>query len=146
MNSVHSLSFCLSNILFFVLIALISAGLNVKLWQELLLFVLYSVCCGLFGMALRAVLGGGRILAVLLPVLTLVMLVVCPVFFDIPQLRWLQLMFPPTYYITGAYHDKYMLYMVLYSGGLALICLGVNYLKRILPGYLRKEIKDRKTA
>ncbi len=134
------------NILFFVLIALISAGLSVKLWQELLLFVLYSVCCGLFGMALRAVFGGGRILAVLIPVLALVMLVVCPVFFDLPQLQWIQLMFPPTYYITGAYNYKYMLYMVLYSGGLALVCYGVGYLKRILPGYLRKEMKDRKTA
>ena len=117
------------NILAFVMIALFSAGLNVALWHELVLFILFSLCCALFGMAVRTVFGGGRILAVLIPILALVMFVVCPVFFDIAELQKIQLLFPPTYYVTGAYNYMYLLYMVLYSLVLALIC-GVGLLLR----------------
>ena len=113
------------NILFFVLIALISTGLGVKLWHELLLFVLYSFCCSLFGMAIRTLFGGGRMLAVLIPVLSLAMLVICPVFFDIEIFRNAQFLFPPTYYISGAYNFNYLLYMLMYCGVLALICISV---------------------
>lgn len=126
------------NILFFVVIALIFSGLNVKLWHELALFVLYGLCCSLFGMAIRTLFGGGRLLAVLIPILSLVMLVVCPVFFNIGAIAKLQLLFPPTYYITGAYNYNYLWYMALYSMAMAVICLVGRYIRLRLPGIFRK--------
>lgn len=110
------------NIMIFVLIALISSGLSVKLWQELLLVVLYSLCCSLFGMTVRTLLGGDRLLAVMIPVLSLAMLVICPVFFDMEIFKTVQFLFPPTYYISGAYNYNYILYMLWYCVGLALVC------------------------
>ncbi len=125
------------NILAFIMIALFSAGLNVALWHEIVLFILFSICCSLFGMAVRTVFGGGRILAVLIPVMALVMFVVCPVFFDIAEMQKIQLLFPPTYYITGAYNYMYLLYMVLYSLVLALICAVGLLLRGSLSGMFR---------
>ena len=117
------------NMMVLVCIALIFAGLNVMLWQEILLLILFSLCCSLFGMAMRTIFGGGRLLAVLIPVLALVMMVVCPVFFDIADVRQLQFFFPPTYYISGAYNYSYLLYMLLYCLVLAAICLGGRYIR-----------------
>lgn len=125
------------NIMVFVMIALISAKLSVKLWQELLLFVLYSLCCSLFGMAMRSLFGGGRLLAVMIPVLSLAMMVICPVFFDMEIFKNAQFLFPPTYYVSGAYNYNYMIYMLLYCCALALICSGARYTKMLLSRYKR---------
>ena len=50
-----------------------------------------------------------------------VMLVVCPVFFDLGALRELQYLFPPTYFINAVYSDKFLLYMPLYTLVLAAV-------------------------
>lgn len=121
-----------ANILAFVLIALGFAGLTVSLWTELLLFVLYSLCCALFGMVLRGLFGGRRGLAVLIPVMTVVMLAVCPVFFDLAVVRRLQFLLPPTYYVNCAYNYKYFGYLVLYILALFVILLAVSWLKQAL--------------
>lgn len=120
------------NILVFVTVALLLAGLSANIGTELLIFLLYGICCALFGMVLRALFGGGRGLAVLLPALTLVMLAVCPVFFDFGGLRTLQLMLPPTYYINCAYNTRYFRYLAIYDLALLLILVLVNGGKNLL--------------
>lgn len=123
------------NILFFITVALLVAGLGVGIRMELLIFLLYGICCALFGMVLRTLFGGRRGLAVLLPALTLVMLAVCPVFFDFGGLRTLQLLFPPTYYINCAYNRQYFIYLVIYDLTLVIILMalkcGKNLFRRL---------------
>ena len=124
------------HILIVSMVALLISGLSAVLWKELLILLLYSVSCALFGMLLRAVFGGKRGLAVLIPVLCVVMLCVCPVFFDIAQLRSLQYLMPPTYYINCAFNQKYFLYLFLYNvillAVLAAVITGKKTLKRLL--------------
>ena len=120
------------NILFFVTAALLLAGLSANVGTELLIFLLYGICCALFGMVLRALFGGGRGLAVLLPALTLVMLAVCPVFFDFGGLRSLQLLLPPTYYINCAYNKQYFIYLGIYDLALLVILVTLNWGKNLL--------------
>lgn len=120
------------NLMTVVLCSLVISGLSVNIFLELLLFALYSVCCALFGMLLRTLFGGGKWLAVWLPVLALLMLVVCPVFFDVARIQKLQLVFPPTYYVTGAYNYSYLLYCLGYIGALLLLCYGLRMAERLL--------------
>ena len=117
------------NILFVVTLALWAAGLSAGILTELLICLLFGICCALFGMLMRAVFGGGRGLAVLLPVLVIVMLAVCPVFFDFGQIRKLQFLLPPTYYINSPYNDKYFTYLALYDMILLILYAAVTWLK-----------------
>ena len=127
------------NILFFIDLALVITGLNVLIWVEILNFVLYSICCGLFGILLRTILGGRRGVAVLIPVMTIVMLAVCPVFFDLAAVRGLQFLFPPTYFVNCAFNHKYFLYFVVYDFALAVICAAASWLKRKLARWKIRE-------
>lgn len=119
------------NILLFVMVALLLAGLSAGFWTELLILLLYGICCALFGMVLRAVFGGRRGLAVLIPVLAIVMLAVCPVFFDVGTLRKLQLLLPPTYYINSAFNPQYLIYLVSYDIVLLLIYAVISFVKSL---------------
>lgn len=104
------------------LAALLVAGLSGNVLRELLMLVLYTVCVAVFCMLLRS-LTGGRVMGALMPVMVVIMLLVCPVFMDLAQLRLFQLLLPPTYYLNGIYNPTYLLYMVLYT----LLC-GALYL------------------
>lgn len=102
-------------------IALALAGLSADFAGELAVLVLYTLCVAAFSMLLRSVLGSIRAIGVLMPLLAVLMLVVCPVFLDLGSLRLVQLLFPPTYYILGAYNPMYLVYMAAYTA----LCLGL---------------------
>lgn len=103
------------NVAVMALIALVCAGLAEDLGRELLLLVLYALAVSLFCMTVRRLCQSLANLGTALPLLVVVMLVVCPVFFDFGQLRSVQYLFPPTYYINGAVSDRYLLLMIVYS-------------------------------
>ncbi len=117
------------NLMTMVLLSLIISGLSENLLLELILFLLYGICCSLFGMVLRKIFGGGRWLAVWMPVIALFMLVICPVFFDVAAMQKLQLIFPPTYYISGAYNYAYWLYFIGYIGIMVILYWMLSVIK-----------------
>lgn len=114
------------------LVSLMIVGLAGAWWKELLLMVLYSICVIAFCMMVRRLCGNAKILAALLPMLIIVVLLVCPVFFDLSELHGVQLLLPPTYYIHAAYNTKYLWYMPLYAAA----CFAVYWL---LGKYLKRE-------
>ena len=103
------------NVAAVALIALIWAGLAVDLGRELLTLVLYALSVSAFCMTVRRLFQSLAAVGTALPLLIVVMLVVCPVFFDLGQLRALQYLFPPTYYINAAVSDRFLLLMAGYS-------------------------------
>lgn len=109
------------NVAAVALIALLSAGLAVSLGRELLILLLYAVSVALFCMTVRRLCQSLAAVGTALPLLIVVMLVVCPVFFDLGALRALQYLFPPTYYINAAVSDRFLLLMAGYS----LVLLGI---------------------
>ena len=123
------------NLLLAVLLSLVLSGLAVSLWKELFLLVFFGLSCCLFAMVLRMLSGGRRGMAVWMPVLTAVMLIVCPVFFDFAPLRFIQYLFPPTYYIAGAYNLHTALYLLIYNGILLLVYAVGKRIKAIFPNY-----------
>lgn len=98
-----------------VLLAMIFAGLVENLGRELLILVLYAVSTALFGMTVRRLCGKTTAVGTALPLLIVVMLVVCPVFFDLGMLRMFQYFFLPTYYINAVTSDRFLLLMGVYS-------------------------------
>jgi ABC-2 type transport system permease protein len=106
------------------LVSLAAIGLAGSFGLELLVLVMYSLCVAVFSMTLRRLCGGIRGLSTLMPLLVVVMLLVCPVFFDLGALRQMQYLFPPTYYINAVHNEVYLLYMLIYT----LIAAAVYYL------------------
>ncbi len=104
-----------------VLLAMVMAGLAENLIRELVILVLYAVSTALFGMTVRRLCGSLSAVGTALPLLTVVMLVVCPVFFDLGALRAVQYLLPPTYYINAATSDRFLLLMCLYAS--VLLCV-----------------------
>lgn len=111
----------LVNVSAVALATLALAGQTVGIGRELAATALYCLCAAAFCMFLRRLCGSVRILATLLPLLVVVMLVVCPVFFDFAALRDFQYLLPPTYYVNAVYNIKYLGYMALYT----LACFGL---------------------
>lgn len=97
------------------LLTLLIIGMASSLGRELLVLVLYSLCTASFCMLLRRLCGSVKVLGILLPLLIVAMLLICPVFFDLGDLRQLQFLLPPTYYINAVHNDAYILYMLLHT-------------------------------
>lgn len=112
----------LVNILLVILLSLVLTGQTVSLGRELLTAALYGLCVAGFSMAVRRLAGGIRGLSMASPILVVVMLSVCPVFFDLGFLRQAQLLLPPTYFVTGAYNGDYLWYMGFYTLIMLVIC------------------------
>ena len=103
------------------LLCLTVAGHSTAFGIELGVTLLYALCCSGFAMVLRRLCRSLGSLACMLPVLIVVLLVVCPVFFDLGVLRPVQYLLPPTYYINAVYNPIYILIMAVYC----LVCFGI---------------------
>lgn len=109
------------NISVIMLVALIISGLSVSILREIFVLILYVLACAMFCMLLRWLLKDIKILASFIPLLITVMIVVCPVFFDFKEIKFVQILFPPTYYINAISSNRYIIYMLIYILCLALL-------------------------
>jgi len=112
------------NVSVVALISLYLTSLAGGFLQELGTLLLYAFSCGIFGLLLKQIFTQIRRYAAILPLLTVVMLGICPVFVDFRRLRLFQLLFPPTYYVNVMYDKTYLVYMLLFS----ICCLGLSWL------------------
>lgn len=115
------------------LICLAFTGLAGNIWGELAVWIMYSLCCSLFAIVLRQLCGSIKLLGTILPLVIVVVLVICPVFFDLGSLRPFQYCLPPTYYINGT-HGNY-LYLAGYTAILAAITLVIQFVKNRSPKF-----------
>lgn len=111
------------------LICLACCGLAGTWWKELLVLVIYSLCCSVFAMAMRQLCGSVNLLGAMLPLVIVVSLVICPVFFDLGAMRRLQYLLPPTYYVNSIYNVRYLLYMAEYIATVSGLTVLVQYVK-----------------
>ena len=110
-------------------ICLTFSGLAGNLWIELVVWIMYSLCCSLFAMLLRQLCNSLGLLGTLLPLLIILVLVICPVFFDLGALRQLQYLLPATYYINAIHNSRYLLYLAEYLVTVAGLTVLVQYVK-----------------
>lgn len=94
--------------------------------KELLTMILYIICVVSFSMLTRVIFGGLRGIGTAMVLLVVLMIAICPVFYDFAVLRAAQLFFPPTYYVNAVFNVDYMILMPIYS----IICLMLTALIR----------------
>ncbi len=110
-----------------VLVALFASGLATFLLKDLLVVLLYGLCCASFCLLVLQMCGSLRRLAAVVPLLVVAMIALCPVFYDNRNLMVVQMLFPPTYFVNAAYDRNWLVYMLLYMAVCGLIALGVEW-------------------
>lgn len=118
------------NLAVVMLLSLYASGLGISPLREVGALLLFAVSGCLFGMLLQQITGSIRVMCALLPLLAVVMIAVCPVFFNLESLESLRLFFPPTYYIRAVYRNEYFLYTALYCLGMAVLYALLRLLRR----------------
>lgn len=112
------------NISLVALVSLFASGLYRITLTELAGAIIFAVCTASFLMVLKEIFGSIKAFGAVIPALVMIMCVVCPVFFNIKELRLYSFIFPPTYYINCAANGRYLIYMLAYSA----VCLIVAFL------------------
>ncbi len=103
-------------------IALAVTGYAQGFLTELVTGLVYCLCVASFSAFLRRLCRGVRGVGAMLAPMTVLMLVVCPVFLDAGALRQFQYLLPPTYFINAPYDLSYALYGVVFSAALLALC------------------------
>jgi hypothetical protein len=98
-----------------VLAALLLTGLSVGFWRELAALLMYIVITVGFCIGLRLLCKDIRLLGALAPVLAVIMVVLCPVFFNVSALPAIQYLLPPYYYLNAIYDPEFFGYMAIYA-------------------------------
>lgn len=108
------LGIAILNVAIVALISLFSMGMAVSIGKEMVGSILYVICCVLFCYLCKLLFKNIRVYGALIPLMIVLMIAICPVFFDLRKIQWLQLLFPPTYYVNIAYNNIYLVYMIVY--------------------------------
>lgn len=116
------------NISVVILLSLGILGVSVSIGREVLLLILYAFACSSFCQMIRIWCKSSHIVGTAIPVLTVLMIAVCPIFYDLSILRWMQFALPPTYFVNAAYNPNYIWYMIIYT----MICQVVSWLCRAI--------------
>lgn len=97
-----------------VLLALFFSGVAIGLLTELGLMFVYLWMVAGFSDLVRRLCKKQVRLGALIPMLVLVMLAVTPIFMGAPNVKWLQLLLPPYYYINALHSNAYRIGMLVY--------------------------------
>ena len=100
------------------------AGLQTTLLREILAILLYAVITVGFCITLRLICRDIRLLGALIPIVAIMCIVLCPVFFHLASIPVVQFLLPPFYYLNAINDGRFLYYMVAY----AFIILGIDLL------------------
>ena len=118
------------NVSVVMFVSLFLADVNVTVVRELLSTFVFILSCSAFCVVVSQLCSKVYILGCLIPILSVIMFVICPVFFDYGGFREYQYIFPPTYYISSAYNNNYYLYSLIYFAVCSLLVLILNKIKQ----------------
>ncbi len=98
-----------------VLIALYLSGMFTKAYLEITAMILYALSATGFCLILCILFRSAGRLGACIPFLTIVMLVLCPIFFSINYLEEIRMLLPPWYYLNAVTDSGYIAKMAMYS-------------------------------
>ncbi|MCR5664663.1 MAG: ABC transporter permease [Oscillospiraceae bacterium] len=116
------------------LIAMALAGVTVDAGRELLLMLLYIPSAALFCELLRCLCPREEQFGALIPILTVAMLVFCPVFLDLDLLRPMRFVLPPAYYLRAVFSAAELPRLLLYGGVLLVLTDAASRLRQLRRG------------
>ncbi len=115
------------------LIAVCVGGLSTGFVREFAAIILYALCCAVFCLLLKQIFRTAKVYGSMIPLIIIVMIAVCPIFFDFKNLGLAMYLFPPSLYIKVAYDGMCFIYLSVY-----IITAGV--LSIVLDKFSRKRI------
>lgn len=98
---------------FVMLITLVLTGNSVFILREVMNLLILCINSVLFAGILKRVLKTTEKIAVAIPVVMLIMLVLCPVFITVKDMRFLQWLLPPFFYLNATHAMIYTVYSVI---------------------------------
>lgn len=112
-----------------IFLSLTVSGISHGILRELCSLILFSLCCTVFGLLLKLIIPNIKLYTATIPLLTVLMIVICPIFFDFQSFGIVKMIFPTTYYVNASYNSSYLLYMAIYTVVGLVLCLGIYTLK-----------------
>ena len=112
------------------LIAVCVGGLSYGFVRELAAMIMYSVCCAVFCLLLKQIFRTAKVYGSMIPLFVIVMIAVCPIFFDLKNIGWAMYLFPPSIYIKSAYNGMCFVYMIIYIIAAGALCIALDKLSR----------------
>lgn len=103
------------NVSVVILLSLYLCSLTGNIFKEILSLLLYAFCLASFCLLLKEIFTSLRFYAAVIPLFAVVLIGVCPVFFDFKSMSGVQMIFPPTYYVKAVYDSSYLIYMIVYT-------------------------------
>lgn len=113
-------------------LALIVSGMSGAILKELVILLSFVLACTSFSMLLTRILNNINLFSSVIPILVIVMIAVCPVFFEFKEVRLVALLFAPTYYVKALYDGWYLLYSFIYSVSCIALYLVIGKIKNIV--------------
>jgi hypothetical protein len=104
-----------------MLVAIFVMKISRGIWYEFLSAAIYSVAVLGFCMLLRLIIRDIRFFGTIAPVLIIVTVVVCPIFYKAPDLPQIQYLIPSYYYLCSASNSIFLWYMAAYGASTLLI-------------------------
>lgn len=112
-------------------VSLFVSRLGTSFFREFLGIIMLSVSCSMFALLLKQIFTNIKLYGALLPLLVSVMIGLCPIFFELKELRFISHLLPSTYYIYSAYNSNYFIYGMVYILITALLCFVLNNLMKL---------------
>lgn len=111
-----------------VFIALNFSNISVGFMRELISMILFVIASTAFGLLLCIIFKSYGKLGASIPGMIIIMLILSPIFFDVRFLKPIKMMLPTYYYLYSISDSTYLLYMVLYSIIMFMVCILLNQL------------------
>ena len=110
-------------------LALVVSGAGTG-WGEILMLPVFILCAAGFCLCVATVLPSAEKLGAAIPGISVALLALSPIFFNIQILKPLRLMFPVHYYLQALYDKTYLMYGLLYAVCAFLLAMGVYGAKK----------------
>ena len=120
---------------FFCIVCILSlslAGLFDGIAKELFGILILILCTFSFCTLLNELIPNKALFCATIPVLTIGMIAVCPVFMQFKSVRELSFLLPPTYYLNSFFYGKFYVYGLAYSLIALALAFATNKIKTIV--------------
>lgn len=114
-----------------ILIAAIMLNFNANIAYEIISSVLYAFSSAGFCLVLCVLFRSPSKLGAAIPFFMILMLALCPVFFNFNVLKPVQFALPPYYYLNSVYNHTYIIYMVLYCIIIYVLAFVLNHITNL---------------
>lgn len=110
-----NVSVAVINVAIVAFACLVITGISTVICKEIICMAVFVLSCLSFCALISAIFPRVNLFASVIPILTVAMIGVCPIFFNLRITKPLSYIFPVTYYLNSVYDGRYIAYAVCYT-------------------------------